>query len=98
MRNPILNHDETIIGRGRCADLRLFVIGGPRGYRYVALSGKTNIDTFSCFKDAADARDAMANRVREFKPRAKFHMADKQRVDHVRIGAASGSNTGWIGR
>jgi len=40
------------------------------GYRWAALSGKTNIGTFSCFKDAADARDSMVNRVRVFKPRA----------------------------
>ena len=73
MRNPIINSDEKIIGRGRCADLRLYVIGGPRGYRWAALSSKTHIGTFACFKEASEARDAMAAKVREFKPRAKFH-------------------------
>lgn len=76
MRNPILNSDETVIGRGRCSDLRLFVIGGPKGYRYACLSGKTKIGTFACFPTAHEARDAMAARVREFKPRAKFHAAN----------------------
>lgn len=75
MRNPILGTDETVIGRGRCSDLRLFIIGGPNGYRWAALSGKTNIGTFSVFKDAADARDSMTARVRAFKPRAKFYLA-----------------------
>lgn len=73
MRNPILKTGETVIGRARCSDLRLYVIGGPGGFRWAALSGKTNIGTFACFKDAADARDAMALRVREWKPRAKFY-------------------------
>lgn len=72
MRNLILLKDEYIIGRGRCADLRLYVIGGPKGYRWAALSGKTNIGTFACFTSAADARDDMAERVRKFKPHAKF--------------------------
>ena len=75
MRNPILGTGETVIGQGRCSDLRLFVIGGPNGYRWAALSGKTNIGTFAYFQDAADARDAMTARVRAFKPRAKFSLA-----------------------
>ena len=70
MRNPLLGKDESVIARGRCSDLRLFIIKSPAGYRWAALSGKTNIGTFSCFKDAADARDSMVNGVRVFKPRA----------------------------
>ena len=70
MKTPILKSDETIFARGRCSDLRLFIIAGPQGYRYAALSSKTNIGTFAFTKDAADARDALVNRVREFKPLA----------------------------
>lgn len=76
MRSPILHSNEQIIARGRCSDLRLYIIRRDSGgFRWAALSGKTNIGTFTCFASAADARDSMATRVREFKPRAPFIFA-----------------------
>lgn len=72
MRKPMLWKNETIVAKGRCATLRLYIIGGPKGYRWAALNGKTELGTFSCFKDAADARDSMTNRVRMSHPRAPF--------------------------
>ena len=76
MRTPTIHSNEQITARGRCSDLRLFIIRRDNGgFRWAALSGKTNIGTSVLYPTAADARDAMAARVRAFKPRAPFMFA-----------------------
>lgn len=76
MRSPIIHSNEQITARGRCSDFRLYIIRRDTGgFRWAALSGKTNIGTFTVYPTAADARDAMAERVRAFKPRASFVFA-----------------------
>jgi len=78
MRNPILRKGEKIMMRGRCASLRLYIIERPftvvggGGFRWAALSGKTNIGTFSCFPDSPSAFTAMESRVRELHPKARL--------------------------
>ncbi len=81
MRAPILHKDETVTLRGRCSGLRLFIIhrpftvSGGGGFRWVALSGRTNIGTFTCFPDSLSAFKAMEARVREFHPKAVIYIS-----------------------
>lgn len=76
MRSPIIHSNEQITARGRCSDLRLFIIRRDNGgFRWAALSGKTNIGTFAVYPTAAAAQDAMVERVRVFKPRASLVFA-----------------------
>jgi hypothetical protein len=81
MRNPVLKTGERITIRGRCSDLRLFVIEreftviGGGGFRYAALSGGTKIGTFAYFKDSPSAIAAMVAHLREFKPKAVIHLS-----------------------
>jgi len=80
MRNPIMREDEKITMRGRCANLRLFIIkrpftvAGGGGFRWAALSSKTNIGAFAYFSDSPGAFKAMETRIREFHPKAMLYI------------------------